>query len=120
MKNTVVYDCIQPNIEELCSARNIDDITICNHHIALHAKLLDQLPALGPTCAKTTSHLCDTRDCLRESHLTLESMGMNLSRKSCPGVILTLKCNGPSTLKLIIQYKPCVHGINHPEVQGDF
>ncbi|CAF0928558.1 unnamed protein product [Adineta steineri] len=81
---------------------------------------MDQLPALGPTCAKTASHLCDTKHCLRASHLTLESMGMNLSRKSCPGVILTLKCTGPSTPKQIVQHKPCVYGINHPEAQGDF
>ncbi|CAF4051112.1 unnamed protein product, partial [Adineta steineri] len=66
------------------------------------------------------SRLCDTKHCLRASDLTLESMGMNLSRKSCPGVILTLKCTGPSTPKHIIQFKPCVHGINHPEVQADF
>ncbi|CAF1040160.1 unnamed protein product [Adineta steineri] len=66
------------------------------------------------------SHLCDTKGCLRDSHLLIESNIINQDRRACPGVILTLKFTGPSTPKQIIQFKPCVHGINHPEAQGDF
>ncbi|CAF0873257.1 unnamed protein product [Adineta steineri] len=67
-----------------------------------------------------TSHLCGTKGWLRDSHLLIESNINNKDRRACPDVILALKFTGPSIPKQIIQFKPCVLGINHPEAQGDF
>lgn len=50
------------------------------------------------------SHLCDSRGCIRETHLELTLQHVdNLERQRCPGVILIV------SLDLIIHELPCAH-----------
>jgi hypothetical protein len=56
---------------------------------------------------------------IRDEHLTIEKYIINNSRKSCGGVTLTLKSDGASKPKRIMEIHPCPHGIDHPEANGD-
>jgi hypothetical protein len=57
---------------------------------------------------------------VRPSHLIIESWDVNNSRNSCGGVILVLTNKDPSKPRKIVQIDPCIHGINHPDANGNF
>ncbi len=55
------------------------------------------------------SHLCDTKGCISENHLVVETRQENISRQNCFGAIIQMyeKSSGNYC---ITQVKPCKHG----------
>ncbi|CAF1475165.1 unnamed protein product [Adineta steineri] len=85
---------------------------IYSHHIVLRSKL-DKLPLLSRTKAGyQASHLCDTKGCLSESHLIVETFEQNQARKSCQGIFVHIHKYSDGK-KEIIQVEPCQHGIGY-------
>jgi hypothetical protein len=56
---------------------------------------------------------------LRRSHLILESCLENISRRSCGGILRTLKFEDPSKPKEIVQIDACPHGMKYSKQNGD-
>ena len=111
----------------------IKTLGIMKYHIVLRASR-SVLPHLGTTDTTVSgksflnhrifnclgfsfipaSHLCDCKGCLRSEHLTIEPfISANLPRKKCDGVMLIVRDAS------IIRFDPCMHGINHPDANGD-
>jgi hypothetical protein len=50
----------------------------------------------------------------------IENFNIKDSQKACAGVVLTLRRQDPTTPMEVIIIDHCLHGINHPEANGDF
>jgi hypothetical protein len=65
------------------------------------------------------SHLCDTKRCVSEEHLCIETQAVNLDRRSCQGIVVHIYENTNGEY-IILQIDPCRHGEQHEEANGDF
>ncbi|CAF1221798.1 unnamed protein product [Adineta steineri] len=68
---------------------------------------------------KTCSHLCDSLGCVLKDHLMVESHEMNISRRDCEGIILSIIPASTTSPPQIRKATPCRHGINCRDSHGD-
>lgn len=55
------------------------------------------------------SHLCDTKSCISEEHLIVETQEENTSRRDCFDVLIEIHQNNFGA-HYITKTKPCIHG----------
>ncbi|CAF0745837.1 unnamed protein product [Adineta steineri] len=60
---------------------------------------------------QTCSHLCDSLGCVLKDHLRVESMEMNISRRDCEGIILSIIPAITTSPPHIKKATPCEHGL---------
>ncbi|CAF1228292.1 unnamed protein product [Adineta steineri] len=114
-RNSQVYSVVKEQINQTCKEYNTRSISILKHHIVLRTK--ENLPVLSTRAQG--SHLCDSNGCVLKEHIVLESYEMNISRRDCEGMILSIipaTTKSPPHIKMATS---CRHGVNYKDSNGD-
>ncbi|CAF4294045.1 unnamed protein product, partial [Adineta steineri] len=106
--NSQVYSVFNEKIIKTCKEFNKRSINILKHHIVLRTK--GKLPVLSTRAEG--SHLCDSNGCVLKEHIVLESHEMNISRRDCEGIILSIIPATTTSPPHIDMATPCRHGKN--------
>ncbi|CAF0967189.1 unnamed protein product, partial [Adineta steineri] len=106
-RNSSVYFDVKQQINKTCEDYEVPSFHIYKHHIVLRTKA-DDLPVLS-SGSMEGSHLCDTIGCVLKEHIVLEPHEINISRRDCGGIKLSIIPATKTSPPQIRKATPCRH-----------
>jgi hypothetical protein len=106
-RHHVVLRSLEPDLSRLSSANGGNTGNVLLFHI-IHSSLMF-----------LASHLCDTKGCVSDKHLVLESFVTNDSRARYDGIMILIRLATPTSPARIVKSQPCEHGKKYSKDNGD-